>query len=136
MRCPDCAKFTGLDFDNDPEIQNDDFSPDDGTYSIEIRIVRTCSDCGQEMKEATLNFDGAIDGWDDIKAKHSGDDHDIEMEIEPQNDEYCKGKGRYTQSFFGVSVEMIVTCSCNKDEPLYTETFTDHVQASGMDELV
>lgn len=140
MRCPDCQKFVSLEFDQEPEINNEEFDAEDGSYEIEIRIVRTCADCGQELKDATLNFDGEIDGWEDIKAAHEGDDHDILMEVSPQNDEYSKGKGRYMVSFFGASVDISIHCKCQNDvegaEPLYSINVQDHVQASGMDELV
>ena len=135
MRCPDCAKFTGLEFDTDPDINNEEFNDEDGTYDITVRIVRTCSDCGQEMKEAEIEFSEAIDGWEDIRKEHTGEGHDIEMSVEASNDEYGEGAGRYMKSFFGAEVEVSIKCSCS-DETLYDATHKDHVQASAMDEMV
>lgn len=54
MRCPGCEKFVSLEM-GDPEVQDSNVDTD-GTVTITVRIVRTCADCGEEMKEATLEM--------------------------------------------------------------------------------
>lgn len=55
MRCPDCNKFVSFDTDTEPELS---LSVDDeGVVSGTARIVNTCAECSQELKEATLDVE-------------------------------------------------------------------------------
>lgn len=117
----------------DPELQTEDFDSDTGSFSIEARIVRNSECCGDELKEATFNFEGQVP--DETMNKHKGEGHDLSMECTV--DPIEEGGGRYAKSFFGVSVCVEIECSCQKsgDEPVYTEVFDDKVAASAMEEL-
>ncbi len=53
MRCPSCNKFVPYDTDSEPEV---DIEIDaEGSVSGTVRIVNTCADCGEELKEASLD---------------------------------------------------------------------------------
>jgi len=63
-RCPDCNKFVSYD-DGDVDVQSEDV--ESGEVRVEVRIVKTCAECGTELKEA--NFDLESDFTDGV-AKH------------------------------------------------------------------
>lgn len=151
MRCPDCNKFVGLEF-QDPEDVNLDMSgeelTDDGELcllvSMQCRIVRNCADCGNELKEANLevsddeaNVESA--GLDKcIEKKGDGyawkDGHGDLSISETSVNQIEEGGGRYAKAYFGAEVEYEVKCKCG--EVLHTGTVSDKVAASAMDELV
>lgn len=55
MRCPDCNKFVSFDSEQEPEL---DLTVDDeGVVTGTARIVNCCEQCGQELKEATLDVE-------------------------------------------------------------------------------
>lgn len=141
MRCPDCNKFVGFE-ENDPEIENLEVN-EDGQVNASVRIVNSCAECSNELKEATFDLeweppDGVFDG-------HAGEGH--ELNVEENSSErtsrsgyfkkgvFVPAYGRYAKTFYGAEVEFSITCSCGKLE-LVTGSMTDDVQASGMDELV
>jgi hypothetical protein len=53
MRCPSCNKFVPFDTDSEPEVDIDIDA--DGSVSGTVRIVNTCAECGEELKEASLD---------------------------------------------------------------------------------
>jgi len=138
MRCPDCNRFVGNE-EQDPEI-NEIFVGDDGHVTVEARIVNACQDCGTELTEATFSLEGEVD-----LNKHQGEGHEVDAEEESstrtsRSGYFDKKKGwvpsggRYAKTFYGLSVEIGVTCSCG--EPIDSITLEDEIQASGMDSLV
>lgn len=130
MRCPDCNKFVGLDLVDEPEEQSIDHSETDDTVTVvgTYRIVRTCSECGQELKEANLEV------GEDVPFEHLEDStHDIEVEAEAETTERSEGKGRGLKTYFGVSAKFKITCSCGA---MAEVSGTDEIRASSMDELV
>lgn len=167
MRCPDCSKMVSLDF-GDPEIE--DFScsvelDDEGNLVAELsasaRIVRSCADCGTELKEATLDLSyegvalghdllvGALGGVAHVEAVPEGErggntpkpwrwakGHSPRQPgSEPDSvDQVEEGGGRYKKSYFGACVSVEVECECG--EVLCTVEATDKVAASAMDEMV
>jgi hypothetical protein len=86
------------------------------------------------MKEMNFSFEGELP--EEIPSQHKGEGHDLSAEFEAVTTE--EGGGRYKKSFFGIDLHVTVRCTCQKqaDEPLWTETQSDKVPASGMDELV
>lgn len=129
MRCPDCAKFTGLEF-GDPEVVDEQLDSD-GDIHVEVRIVRTCSECSQELKEATLSFDVHVS--EDVVKKHKKlfDDDDVELEVEAE--QYEESGGRYAKSYFGATISWWVRT--RDGEELESGTATEKVAASGMEEM-
>lgn len=132
MRCPDCNKFVGLEF-ADPEVERLEIDGDE--VACEVRIVRNCAECGQELKEAQLELSAEIP--QEVADAHDGDNHDLEVE-ETGVDPIEEGGGRYAKSYFGATVSFAVRCSCQKkdDAAIYEGEMSDKVAASAMDELV
>lgn len=139
MRCDQCNKFVSFE-ENEPEVDSLDVS-DDGTVSASVRIVNSCIDCGQELKEATFEFE--TDHSAEC-AEHQGDGHELSVEENSvdrtaRSGFFKKGifvpaGGRYAKMFYGAELSYSVTCSCGNLS--IDDSFNDDVQASGMDELV
>ena len=131
MRCPDCSKFVALDF-AEPELDGDPEVSEDGEVTCQVRIVRTCGECGGEMKEATLNLAGTPEGLS--AEKHRGKGHELGVEA-GDVEQVEEGGGRYKKSYYGASVSYDVTCPCSP-EPVASGTLSDKVAAAEMEELV
>lgn len=132
MRCPSCNKFASYDDSTEPEVDLD--YNDDGTFSGQVRIVLTHDECSEELKEATFDFDGEVP--EEILAEHKGEEHDLSLEVgSTELISRTEGSGRYMKTFYGHSTTVDLTCSCGTDG-LWSDGFTDDVQASHMDELV
>lgn len=139
MRCNDCSKFVSLEM-GDPEMDQE-LTFDEGTVSCTVRIVRTCAECGTDLKGADLEMELELDdaAFKDSAsdADHTGEGHDIEIDegdIAPIEE----GGGRYAKSYFGAEVSFALTCSCDKDKPkrwTYEGTISDKIAASAMEEL-
>jgi len=125
MRCPDCNKFVSLEF-QPPEV--DDLEYDGQNVTGTVRLTRTCAECSQELKEATLDINAEVDAeWAE---KHDG--HNISVEFDPEEIE--EGGGRYAKSYFGAGGSIQVKCDdCNETTEV---EWSDKVAASHMEELV
>lgn len=133
MRCDQCNKFAAYDDSTEPEVDLN-FDADTGDVNAQVRIVLTHDECGQELKEASFDFEETVPS--EILAEHKGDGHDLD--IDQGNAELTtrgEGRGRYMKTFYGALVEVSVTCECSQ-EPIWSHCFEDDVQASHMDELV
>jgi hypothetical protein len=132
MRCPSCNKFVGLEM-SDPEVDSIDID-DAGLVTASVRIVRTCADCSDELKEATLDLE--FEAGDQLEG-HMGEGHDLSVE-EVGVESIEEGGGRYAKSYYGARVDFEVRCSCQKKDapPLVSDSFEDKVPASHMDEMV
>lgn len=134
MRCPNCMKFVSFE-ENEPETQDVELS--DTSLSLEVRIVNVCADCGQELKEATIELSAdlspeATDHLDSTKG------HELSAELEScdrtsRQDGKPGTPSRYRHTFYGAEAEVMVTCSCGD----YSEhtIMSNDVAASAMDEL-
>jgi hypothetical protein len=149
MRCPDCAKFVSLEL-QDPEVSNLDVAVDNVdaetkevqfTITGNVRIVRTCAECSNELKEATLDIEQSVElGEDseltaaDITADYVKWFVENAPEVEETNiNPIEEGGGRYQKSFFGAEV----TFELKRDDKVIARvTWSDKVAASSMDELV
>lgn len=132
MRCPDCNKFAAYDDSTEPEVDID--LNDDGAFSGQVRIVLTHDECGTELKEAMFDVEGKIP--EEIVKEHSGDDHSLGVETgDAELTSRSEGSGRYTKTFYGYAATVDAVCSCGTDG-LWSQGFSDDVQASHMDELV
>ncbi len=56
-RCPTCEKFVSLEPNEDPEWNSDPEIDEDGAVTGELRVVLNCAECGEEMKETTIELD-------------------------------------------------------------------------------
>jgi hypothetical protein len=132
----------------DPEIE--DISVDsDGTVSANVRIERTCAECGDTLKEATLELSWSPEPEDakkleehirlhEEKEAEAGTDaepFEYEFEVEETGvDAIEEGGGRYKKSYFGAHVSFDLKCSCDPSFMISGE-MDDKVAASEMEEL-
>lgn len=149
MRCPDCNKFVSLEL-QEPEFdslevsvtksEERDAGPDGFVAHVtgSCRIVRNCGECGQELKEATLEIDKEIDFHRDELAVPLSDEDLGDATVETENeDQLEEGGGRYAKSYFGATAELVVTAGKGANViELCREEWSDKVAASEMDELV
>jgi hypothetical protein len=135
MRCDQCNKFAAYDDSTEPEVDLN-FNTDTGDITAQVRIVLTHDECGQELKEASFDFEETVP--EDVMAAHRGEGHELDLESDDSElTSRYEGKGRYTKTFYGARLEVSLTCSCNSiDDPVWSYEFADDVQASHMDELV
>jgi RNase P subunit RPR2 len=145
MRCPDCNKFVPFGTDTEPEVDAE--VDDDGEITGTVRIVLTCEECGQELKEASfdINADCCAEveqhRKDNPKCEEtktlSVEDGGFELTTRTETtDRHGKPikNSRYMKSFYGASGDFTVTCDeCGET---FTVHFEDEIQASGMDEMV
>jgi hypothetical protein len=147
MRCDSCNKFVGLELNEEPEEESLDVN-EDGVVTGDVRIVRTCMECSQELKDAHFTVD--VDLSAEVAAHRAdypgikADEHD-ELSVEWESlsvgearqtqDRHGKriSNPRYQKTLFVVDGVVRVTCKCGET---FTDNWTDHVQASGMDELI
>ena len=122
-RCPTCEKMVSLEM-GDIEVSDEEYAA--GKLTASVRIVRTCADCSEEMKEATFEVDEEVEFCDTEDKKH---EVTVEAELEPLEE----GGGRYKKSFYGAVGQFKLTCSCG--EEMVVE-WSDKVAASGMEDLV
>jgi hypothetical protein len=140
MRCDQCNKFVSFE-EAEPEVDSLEVS-ETGNVTANVRMVNQCADCGQDLKEATFDFDA--DHSDECQG-HQGEGHGLEIEengVERTSKSgyfdrkkgFVSSYGRYAKTFYGVEVSYKITCECGELE--VEGSFTDEVQASGMEELV
>lgn len=135
MRCDQCNKFAAYDDSTEPEVQVD--LSNDGSFSGQVRIVLTHDECGQELKEASFDFEGEVP--EEILNAHKGDGHSLDLDTDAgELTSRGEGSGRYMKTFYGYDVSLDLRCDCQERnaEPLWQATFADDTQASHMDELV
>ena len=134
MRCPDCQKFVSLEMQYPEDVTLEIQTDEDGfTINMTCRIVRNCAECGQEMKEATLEAESTV-LWTEVEG-HSKIDKTQEFVVDEESvDQIEEGGGRYAKSFFGASITYVVNDAEGK--PVYSGTIEDKVAASSMDEMV
>lgn len=127
MKCPSCNKFAALTLE-DPEILSGPDVDDDGQVTAEIRIVRNSECCGDEMKESTFSLEGSVDEDDLCHCENR------ELDVEQTKlDPIEEGGSRYQKSYFGVDLEVLVTCNTCKNK--WTLEMSDKVPASAMEEI-
>lgn len=146
MRCPDCNKFVSLEL-QDPEVsdlQVEHLEPEDkaGEHRFNItgnvRIVRNCGECGQELKEANLEIDQEVELGENtldaaaVELHRTLDLSDATVE-EDGVDSIEEGGGRYAKSYFGATVHFTVYLD---KTAIASGEWSDKVAASEMDELV
>jgi hypothetical protein len=121
----------------DPEVSDPEVSSD-GSITCDVRIVRVCSDCSSEVKEANFSLEGTVE----IPAEHA--EHSLSAEA--SNSEMTErivnkdrhGKViknyRYMKSMYGIEVDVTVRCD-DCDVVIGSAHLQDEIQASRMEEL-
>ena len=147
MRCPNCNKFTALEF-QEPELESfdgkaelDSASGDlKVTASMRVRIARNTECCSDEAKTADLEADAdvVIDRAEIEEFVEQNDEGEWQwrdgVEAKVDNDEpeqVEEGGGRYAKSFFGASVHWSVVVG---EKVVHEDDLVDKVAASAMDE--
>ncbi len=133
-RCPDCNKFVSLNCEEEPEIEEIELTENDDSISFttSARIVNTCEDCGTEMKEANLDFEGEFDF--DFKSykeltNYSFDKFAVDVDNSDRTD---NGGGRYAKRMFGLTIDVALSYD---GEPVDEQSITQEIAASYMDDL-
>lgn len=130
MRCPDCAKFVSMEF-GDPEVEQLEVSPD-GEVACTVTLTRTCADCGNDLKTASLEMEADFTKQCKDHVDAPGDAHDLNI-TEGNVNQIEEGGGRYAKSYFGAEVCFTITCKC--DPKFEVEgSVSDKVAASEMEE--
>ena len=104
MRCESCAKFVSLETvleDENPAIEVGTFSSEgDAIDSLNgsVRVVRTCADCGTEMK--SLDFEIEVS---DVKIEGAplAEEDWADVEAEANINVSESGGGRYKKNLIG-----------------------------------
>lgn len=138
-RCPQCNKFVPLETELEPEeaeLTGDE--PGDLKLSWQVRVVRKCGECGEEMKEATLDIEvdevRLIEGVACVDGDAWASDAHGEPEVSVEDPEVIEeGGGRYAKSYYGASAQYTITCKCG--ETLYEGVMSEKEAASGFDDL-
>jgi hypothetical protein len=145
MRCPDCNKFVSMDT-SDPEVGNLEFDIGSMMVMAQVRIERTCSDCGTGLKEANLELSWSAEGEDATKLeehlkahKTYADTHDGQepgqLDVEEDGADLIEEGGvRYKKSYYGAEVQFTISCTCDKEFEL-SNTMSEKVSASEMEEI-
>lgn len=128
-RCPDCNKFVSYE-EMEPEVEVD---VQDGIITGSVRIVNACSECGGELKEASLDVEETLPGWEE-HVKMEGE-HQLEFVEDPsaERQSFTEGKGRGIKTFYGAEATFRVACTCGN----FTSDieWKGSVQASHMEQM-
>ena len=142
MRCPSCNKFVAYDTWVEPEEQ-DAPAAEGGTFTASYRRVLNCEECGEELKEATIEFEYDFSGDEPaVKGKESkGHEHEWEISCDVQpttSSQTTDRRGRkitnprYMKTLYGVCLDVELTCECGQKMEFDLE---ESCSASSMDEL-
>jgi hypothetical protein len=140
MRCSSCSKFVSYDTEVDVEVSDEEVSEDGTHLTFSARRVLNCAECGDELKEATFEFDEELTP-EPVPCK-DGQEHewDVTVEATPTERRETKDRhgkpikqSRYQTQYYGV--EGNYSISCTHCEALYENNFSDEMSASSMDEL-
>jgi hypothetical protein len=135
MRCPDCAKFVGMET-LDPEVESlevEDRNDGTATVTATVRCVRACADCGTELKETTFEVECEVAAVHVPFAEGDASAAEHELEVEEESVESTEsGGGRYAKNLIGFALDFKVTCSCGLE---LTGQLADSLQASAWDEI-
>jgi len=143
MRCPQCNKFVGNDAEVEPEEQ-DAPTAEGGTFTASYRRVLNCEECGEELKEATIEFDYDFSGDEpEVKGKSSEEGHEhewgVSCDVQPTTGSQTTDRRgrkitnpRYMKTLYGVCLDVTLTCECGQTMKFDLE---ESCSASSMDEL-
>jgi len=142
MRCSSCNKFVSYDTEVDVDVSGEEVSDDGTQLTFSARRALACAECGEEMKEASFEFDVELTAQEVPACKdESGHDWDVTVEATPSERRETKDRkgkpiklARYQTQYYGVEASYSVKCNhCGVD---FSGTASDEMAASSMDELV
>lgn len=137
MRCPDCNKFVSFDepeieSSNDAEV-NDCEQDDGGQVTGSIRIVLKCADCGNELKDAELDYEATFEHT--CKKRKKKQEPEFEVDGEPDftsTDRYDGKPGtpmRYRRHYYGAEISGIVVCKHCGEKIEFSATVEDRASS-------
>ena len=151
MRCPDCNKFVGME-NADPEIElSSEFDAPDGILvTAEGRAVRTCVDCGTELKSYDLSMEKTValqefPGYTELSPEKRQtvldalENGDAEIEVEGDGSETEESGGhKYQKNLITTTVNFSVTVTVGEEAKQIVLTtcssVEEAVQASAYEE--
>lgn len=151
MRCPNCNKFVPFDTEVEPEEQGQEVGGT--TFTASYRRVLQCGECGEDLKEATLEVE--YDFSKDVQAEDEAEEgdgskrepHEHEFEIESCDVEATTGavtkcrdgrpirSSRYMKTLYGVKCAVEVKCGVDGCEAQASFECEQDEQASAFEEL-
>jgi len=132
VRCSSCEKFVPFE-QGDPEIDSEQESS--GTVTGNVRIVLNCGECGQELKEANLEFEMPIN-HECEKVKEGEEPEYEEPELEASSTEDFRPPGRparYQKHYYGAEITGTIKCKTCEEE-ITLDPVTVDEQSSAMDD--
>ena len=128
MRCPQCNKFVALSSETEPEAE---LECDDNSVSGTVRIVLTCEECGEEMKQAEFDVQEDVNLTDD---RHCGD-RSVEVDsVEMTERTFTDPKTKKKTTMFGFELSGHLECSCGADIGSFNAE--EEIDTNEMEELV
>ena len=115
-RCPSCNRFVGIGL-AEPEVDNLDADipdlalPEEGVLTGEVRLVKTCAECDEELEEANLSIE------EEFTLKHEGgcEGGGLTAEGDLVSSDRVEGAGRGAKTFYGAKGTVTVSCSCGAE---------------------
>jgi len=139
MRCPNCAKFTGLETEIG-ETNWDNSADDAGArLACAVTVNRNCADCGTTLKSAEFEME---EEWE----LPEGADPETVGLVEFDAEATESGGGRYAKNMIGCIAKVVIRWKNKakpgkdgeptKEEKINEDTITlhDELQASGFEE--
>lgn len=141
MRCQNCGKFVSY---GEPETNVDHEDINDSIVSVTTRVVLPCAECGEELKEADLEFEFDLDELHECLADEELDSAkdpyellDVEAIEESKRITVSKTGKQIAYSnqkqYYGAKV--IASVKCNRCNESFTVSDTLYKQASYFQEL-
>ena len=127
MRCGSCNKFVSIEI-GEPDVQ--DLQVSGTEVSTTIRLTKNCAECSTELADYTFEIETSNEELD----THNREECSLDVEeVSVENTTRTEGKNRGTKTFYGVTLEFNVTCTC-QDESVYSGILKDEIQASAMED--
>lgn len=109
-RCPNCNKFVSLE-QAEPEVTA---QVNGDVVDLDVRMVLTCAECGEELLEAEVSDEFTIDNHDCEDAEYEEVDTTAEA-TDRYQDKDRHGKliksMRYRRHYYGANGTVVVECS-------------------------
>jgi hypothetical protein len=128
--CPTCGKFTSLEL-GDAEVQDIDVD-EDGHVDCEVRVTRVCTDCGEEMKEGTLQLNDDVP--EETVAEHQGEGHVLSAKDKTAKASES-GAGKNLRYDIEVAYEISCSCQSGPDQSFYAGGMEGEIYPAEMDDV-
>lgn len=126
-RCGSCCKFVNLE-EETPEVESLEINEDEISY--EVRIIRVCAECGDELKEAYICGTAEFSG----DRVHLEEGHELSIDEDTiEALERHEGEGKKIKNFYGFELVAKITCTCEK--PIDSITIHDDIEACDLEEM-